>query len=71
VTLLSVAIRPAVNGYIVSATYSGAAANPPFAAAQSSVTELLFTDLPSIGAFLTAQEFVTLPAPATPAPLAS
>lgn len=62
-TLLSVAIRPAVNGYIVAATYSGTLP-PPFPA--TSVVEILFTDMNGIGAFLTAQQFTPLPAIAAP-----
>jgi hypothetical protein len=61
-TLLSVAVRPAVNGYVVVATFGVAPAQGTFPA-QTSSTEILFTDIGSIGTFLTAQNFVPLAAP--------
>jgi hypothetical protein len=68
VTLLSVSIRPAVNGYILAATFSVDLTAPNLGLPRQSApaTEILFVDLPSIGAWLTAQEFVPLAAVAVP-----
>jgi hypothetical protein len=69
VTLLNVSIRPAVNGYILVATFSANLTAPNLlglAIQSAPATEILFVDLPSIGAWLTAQEFVPLAAVAVP-----
>jgi hypothetical protein len=68
VTLLSVSIRPAVNGYILAATFSADPNAPTLTTLKQTqpATEILFVDLPSIGAWLAAQEFVPLAAVALP-----